>query len=110
MNDEEMTGTGPVYGPTAREKATQDVAAARWGISYHSISRSPRVRKWYRVARLVFADGGWFELYWHPDTDLRGNNHSKLRRMASLQGITPLPGLFRSCDPAGRGGEMEREL
>jgi hypothetical protein len=37
---------------------TQDVAAARWGIAYHSNSSSPRARKWYRVSRLVFADGG----------------------------------------------------
>jgi hypothetical protein len=89
---------------------TQDVAAARWGIAYHSNSRNPRARKWYRVARMVYADGGWFELYWHADVNLRGDNLRVVRALAREKNIDLLPGLF--CDmrdgATRRGGEMER--
>jgi hypothetical protein len=87
-----------------------DVAAARWGIAYHSNSHSPRARKWYRVSRLVFADGGWFELYWHAEPSLRGDNLKALQHKARDYGLDLIPGLFRDIQQQAtrRGGEMER--
>lgn len=38
-------------------------AQAHWGIAYFTNSNSPRARKWYYLARLVKADGKWWELY-----------------------------------------------
>jgi hypothetical protein len=82
IDDEEMTGTGPIY----------DVAAARWGIAYHSSNSTPRSKRWYRVSRMVYADGGWFELYWHAEVSLRGLFHDM------------------RASTCRRGGEMERTL
>ena len=81
--------------------------SARWALAYHTNSRSPRARRWYRVSRMVYVDGGWFELYWHPDTGLRGDNQVFVRRAANTQGLDVLPGLFRDKQAPRRGGEME---
>jgi hypothetical protein len=94
-----------------RTRVMTDVAAARWGIAFHSYSNNPNVRsrKWYRVSRLVYADGGWFELYWHPDVNLRGDNLKDIQRKARDHSLNLIPGLF--CDKRSattRGSEMER--
>lgn len=90
---------------------TVDVAAARWGIAYHSNNHSPRAKKWYRVSRLVYADGDWFELYWHAEINLRGDNIKVIQRKAREYGLSLLPGLFHDKRPPSRGGsEMERVL
>jgi hypothetical protein len=90
---------------------TQDVAAARWGIAFHSNSSNPRAKRWYRVARMVYADSGWFELYWHESLELRGGNLSAIRHKARELGLDVLPGVFRDFFYDGRrGSEMEREL
>lgn len=81
---------------------------ARWAIAY---SHSPRAKKWYRVSRMVYADSGWFELYWHADLNLRSDDQLDLRVKAREHGLDLMPGLF--CDmhsPARRGGEMEHKL
>jgi hypothetical protein len=102
IDDEEMTGTGPIY----------DVAAARWGIAYHSSNSTPRSKRWYRVSRMVYADGGWFELYWHAEVSLRGDNLKELQRKARNYGLDLLPGLFHDmrASTCRRGGEMARTL
>lgn len=88
-----------------------DVATARWGIAYHSSNSTPRSKKWYRVSRLVYADSGWFELYWHAEPSLRGENLLDLRAKARAYGLDLMPGLFHDKNGAGRrGGEMERKL
>jgi hypothetical protein len=87
-----------------------DVAAARWAIAYHSDSKNARAKKWYRVSRMVYADGGWFELYWHPDVATRGNNVLELRRLAIGMGLEIWPGVFRDKPMARRGNEMEHVL
>jgi hypothetical protein len=87
-----------------------DVASARWCIAYHSDSRSSRAKKWYRVSRMVYADGGWFELYWHSDLNLRRNNVLELRRVADAMGLNVWPGVFRDRAHPRRGSEMEHVL
>lgn len=78
-----------------------------WGISYHANSYSPRAKRWYRVARFAYIDAGWFELYWHADYQLRGDNVAALRKRAKQNGLDLYPGLFRSMKQPKRGNEME---
>lgn len=70
-------------------------SAPRWGLAYHTNSRSPRAKRWYYIARFAFVDGSWFELYWHPDLTLRGENGPTLRKAANAQGLDVASGLFR---------------
>lgn len=78
-----------------------------WGVSYHTNSHSPRAKKWYRVARFAYVDGGWFELYWHPT--LRCENKAEIRAKAKALGVPLEPGTFTAMPsgPNKRGGEME---
>jgi hypothetical protein len=87
---------------------TQDVAAARWGIAYHSNSHSPRARKWYRVTRLIQADGAIFELYWHPDLKLRGGSRMMVWAAAKAAGLDVAPGTYRDALAPRVGSVMER--
>lgn len=79
-----------------------------WAIAYHTNSRSPRALKWYRVTRLVHADGKWFELYWHPDVNYRRNNVQHIRDIAKVNELTLLPGVWRDAPSPRNGPEMER--
>jgi hypothetical protein len=78
-----------------------------WAIAYHSNSHSSRAKRWYRISRMVYADGGMFELYWHPDTSLRSGNLAEIRQRAAAQGLTLMPGIFRDKQGPRRGNEME---
>lgn len=75
-----------------------------WAICFHTNSRSPRARKWYRVSRLVRADGGIYELYWHPDASKRGDNLARLRASA---GVKLESGVYAQRQ-GGTANEMER--
>jgi hypothetical protein len=80
---------------------------AAWAITFHSNTRSPRSKRWYRVVRLAFVDGLWFELYW-ADQELRGNNLAALRKRAAELHHDLLPGIY--CAPQGfrLGNEVTR--
>lgn len=78
-----------------------------WAIAYHG-SRQPRARKWYRVSRMIEADGAVFELYWHPDIALRGNSRAKILTDAKVNGIKLAPGIWRDAPSPRNGHRMER--
>ncbi len=80
----------------------------QWAIAYHSNSTSKRARKWYRVSRLIEADGCLFELYWHPNPHLRGNSRAEIRARAAVDGIKLLPGVYRDAPSPRTGSAMER--
>jgi hypothetical protein len=82
----------------------------QWAIAYHSNSTSKRARKWYRVSRLILADSIWFELYWHPEPTLRGDNAAALRKSAQAYGLKLLPGVYRTSTLSRLGSAMERAL
>lgn len=79
-----------------------------WALAYHTNSHSPRARKWYRVSRLIAADGAVFELYWHPDVLFRGNSREKIRTDAKVYGIELVPGVWREVAGPSNGKQMER--
>jgi hypothetical protein len=81
-----------------------------WGIAYHSSGFAPRSKRWYRVSRLMYADGAWFELYWHGDVSLRGENLATVRRVAKSRGLTLATGVFFDKPNPKRGSEMDRKL
>ena len=78
-----------------------------WAIAYHTNSYSPRARRWYRVTRLIEADGKLFELYWHPSESLRGNSLASLRAKAKESGIDLMPGTYTAAQFRS-GAEMIR--
>lgn len=65
----------------------------QWAIAYSGSKYQERGRKWYRVVRVIFCDGKWWELYWHSDVTLRGDNFKKLYDQAK-QSLSILPGKF----------------
>lgn len=82
----------------------------KWALTYHSYGMSKHAKKWYRVARVAYVDNGWFELYWHEDQTLRGENKTELRKLAKLRGLDLAPGVFCAARPPKRGSELERTL
>jgi len=76
-----------------------------WAIAYHSNSHSPRATRWYRIVRLAFVDGAWFELYWHNPT-ISLDNKAEVRRRAEEQGLTVRKGLFTTPRQNRHGNEM----
>jgi hypothetical protein len=76
-----------------------------WAIAYHANSQGKRAKRWYRITRLIYADDAWFELYWHPDCNLRSGNVAELRWLAPE--LTLVPGVFHQ-KKGGRANEMER--
>lgn len=80
----------------------------QWGIAFFSNSMSRRARKWYRVTRLVHADGKLFELYWHADDSLRGASLAKVRANARNAGLALLPGIYTDAPAPRHGAEMIR--
>jgi len=77
-----------------------------WVISFHSNTASPRSKRWYRIVRITFVDGAWFELYWHQDPELRGNNEAALRKKARGYGLDLRKGLFTTPRDYRLGNEM----
>ena len=80
----------------------------RWALVYHVNSYSKRAKRWYHIGRFVYADEGWFELYWYQNPALRGENAHDMRREANALGLDLLPGVYRDKLTQRRGGEMER--
>ena len=79
----------------------------QWAIAYHS--NSLRGRRWYRVTRLIQADGQWFELYYHPmNLKLAGKSLPATRQAAREAGIELLPGVYRETPSPRCGNTMER--
>jgi len=78
-----------------------------WALAFHSYSPGVRAKRWYRVVRLAFVDGAWFELYWHSPT-ISGNNEKELRKIAA-EGwkLTVRKGLFTTPRNPGRFGGNE---
>jgi hypothetical protein len=73
-------------------------SAPFWALCYHTNSYSPRAKKWYYVARLIVVDGEAFELYWHHDPELRGNNAKELRKRAGeTHGLVLIGGIWKSA-------------
>ncbi len=73
-----------------------------------AIVRSKATR-WYHVARVVEADGALWEMYWHPDIDLRGPSKAAIRALAGDLGLELLDDVLRT--PAGNTtmNRLERE-
>lgn len=73
-----------------------------WGISFYTNSHNPRAVKWYRLSRLIYADGSWWELYWGNQVD--GSNNLKEFRKACLAvpGLNVLAGVFTQDAPGSR--------
>jgi len=83
----------------------------QWAIAYHTNSRSTRARRWYRVSRLIEADGQWFELYWHEDNaKLASASLPETRKRALASGIKLMAGTWRNAPSPRRGDVMERAL
>lgn len=83
----------------------------QWAICYHCHSLGPRSRRWYYVARLIEADGMWFELYWHPDNaKIAAKSQPETRRRALEHGIKLAKGLYRDAPSPRKGSVMERVL
>jgi hypothetical protein len=80
---------------------------AQWGIAFHTNSHSPRAKKWYRVTRVIQADGKWFELYWHPDIALRSQSRKKIREAALDAGLDLLHGVFHDPPSPRVGNELQ---
>jgi len=79
----------------------------QWAIAYHS--NSLRGRRWYRITRLIQADGQWFELYYHPDNlNLSGKSLSATREAARERELKLLPGVWREGASPRYGNTMER--
>ncbi len=89
-------------------KPVESYPSVMWAVAYHTNSHAKRAKRWYRISRIVYADAGFFELYWHPDTSLRGGNVEWLVKIATDQGIALAPGLFHDKQGPRRGSEMER--
>jgi hypothetical protein len=81
-----------------------------WAITYYTNSRSPRAKKWYRVARVIYIDHKWWELYWHPDITLRGVNRAVLYDTAKARGLFPLPGQFSAPPVQHSANELQWSL
>ena len=79
-----------------------------WAVSYHTNSSNPRSQKWYRVSRVIKVDGRWFELYWHPDHTLRGNNRAVVRELALAAGIGLLHGTFTQEPGHGMAWSLDK--
>ena len=79
---------------------------AAWAIAFHSNTASVRSKRWYRVVRVAFVDGAWFELYWHQDLRWRGKNEAKLRREARSYGLVLRKGLFTTPLSFRLGNEL----
>jgi hypothetical protein len=76
-----------------------------WAIAFHSDGSGRGSRRWYRISRIIYADNRCFELYWHPDIKLRGNNLTAVRKAALLSGLKLLAKLYVRM-PNGSAGEM----
>jgi hypothetical protein len=84
-----------------------------WAIAYSTNSSSPRAQKWYRVVRVVEADGKLWELYWHtPDADkrvmTRGSNRDQVREAALRAGLKLVAGLYKDAPSPRHGSELVR--
>ncbi len=79
-----------------------------WAITYHTYNLNPRAAKWYRVSRLIEADGAIFELYWNPDLTLRGKSIADIRAAAKASGINLAPDIYRATQAPRNGNTMER--
>jgi hypothetical protein len=66
----------------------------QWAIVYHA-NGDASSKRWYRVSRVIEADGKTFELYWHPQTTLRGKNKQELKNKANILGVDLMPVIFR---------------
>jgi hypothetical protein len=95
---------------TERYLALPESGRPFWAIAFHSDSRAPRAKHWYRVSRMIQADNDVFELYWHPDIGLRGNSLATIRQRARDAGINLAPGVY--CDAVGPrdGSVMVRSI
>jgi hypothetical protein len=83
------------------------MSEACWVIAFHSNTASLRSKRWYRVVRIAFVDGAWFELYWHQDPELRGKNEAELRKKARQgYGLDLRKGLFTTPVSFRLGNEM----
>ena len=79
-----------------------------WAIAYQSNGLGS-CRRWYRVTRLIYADGHWYELYWHPNNvTMSGKSLAETRHKARALGLDLLPGIYRNCYSPLSGNTMER--
>jgi hypothetical protein len=59
---------------------------------------------------MIFVDGKWWELYWHPDASYRGRNRAELYNKAREANLNPLPGVFRDPEGMHTANEMQWSL
>lgn len=83
-------------------------ATAFWAVAFHTNSHSPRARKWYRVSRMVIVDGMTFEIYWHQNANLRGDNLATVRKLAHDANVILAPGVYTDAESPKLGSEMRR--
>ncbi len=79
-------------------------------ISTHwAIVRHLRGSTWYHVSRVCKEDGVLWEMYWHPDIDLRGPSKAAIRALAGDLGLELLDDVL--CTPKGNTimNKLERE-
>jgi hypothetical protein len=84
-------------------------AVPHWAIAYSTNSRSPRAQKWYRVVRVIFVDGKWWELYWNDDVTLRGKNRTELYNTAKAR-MSVMPGVFSNPETPHSANELRWSL
>ena len=80
---------------------------ASWAIAYHTNSSSPRSRKWYRVTRVIRADGKMWELHW-GDSAFASNNYNETRERALNAGLQLLHGIYTAAPSPSKGSELIR--
>ena len=54
----------------------------------------PSPSHWYHVARVVFLDGAWFEVYWHEAYGTRSKSKLEARQYARKLGLVLLPDVY----------------
>jgi hypothetical protein len=66
----------------------------------------PGKGNWYHVGRVIYVEGAWFELYWHPSEGTRQPNKSTIRK--AWAALDLLPGVFWHVP--GLMNKLERQL